>query len=377
MLREIIEKEVVKIAELKTSEKKLRQAAIDEFEKRENVSEEIILGKAKEHNIEDLYLFLKKISEHAEGSFTLQKEQKRYYSGKEIWSTPEIISASDFVGRYPGLKEGNMLGDQFHIRVIGTPPIFCLDDVDLESIKKMWEYGLPPFASIETSPGNYHAWVRLCDEGILPPTKWHAINSFLVRKFEADSGADSKNHAFRCPGFYSYKNDNKGYMVGLHTGLTDKTSVVKSAEEVIKDIPQEIINSSEKKERDRGGVASDYTPEVSETPQWFIEKWQEHRADLIKSNRCPKRTNGTPDDSKVDYVVTLNLLSFYRDNRFEVLKERLGFCYNMLVQEADDPKRLHRKKDPRTYASRTLKAVTIKLGIEHIIAEEIPMSIAR
>ena len=99
-------------------------------------------------------------------------------------------------------------------------------------------------------------------------------------------------------------------------------------------------------------------------PGWFVEKWDDDRADLINSTRCPKRKDGTSDNSLIDFIVAKNLISYYSGHRPEVLQERIGYCYEMLARDADDPQRLHRKMDPCGYAKKTVNSVLRSLGTE-------------
>ena len=110
--------------------------------------------------------------------------------------------------------------------------------------------------------------------------------------------------------------------------------------------------------------------EAAGIPGWFIEKWDEDRADLINSKRCPKRDDGTTDNSLIDFVVAKNIISYYNSHRPEVLRERIGYCYEMLVKEADDTQRLHRKKDPCGYAKKTLNSVLRNLGLTELVHED-------
>lgn len=105
-------------------------------------------------------------------------------------------------------------------------------------------------------------------------------------------------------------------------------------------------------------------------PGWFVEKWDEDRADLINSTRCPKRKDGTSDNSLIDFIVAKNLISYYSSHRPEILQERIGYCYEMLTRDADDPQRLHRKKGPRGYAKKTVNSVLRNPGLKNLMHED-------
>lgn len=363
-----IEEEIQKIQDVTESKKLLQASALIESEKRDRAHADETLIFAKEQEIIDLYGFLNTISSHSGGLFALQKEGHGYYTGNHYWSAPEIISISYFVQNYAAMKEQNILGDQYHIRMIGTPAIFCLDDVNKESIDRMRDYGITPLAAVQTSPENYQVWIKFDHEGILPANKWHAVNTFLIDKFGADCAANALNHAFRCPGFKSYKHEREGYLVKFDPELMDSNADLKSFGDVWNDIPAFTKENTIRKTAQRGCIIPEKFFEGTETPDWFIDKWQERRADLISSKHCPKRKDGTPDDSTIDYLVSKGFLQPYLQKRPEVLQQRLCFCFNMLVLEAENVKRLHRKNNPQNYATTTLNAITRDLGIKNTVA---------
>ena len=88
-------------------------------------------------------------------------------------------------------------------------------------------------------------------------------------------------------------------------------------------------------------------------PEWFQNNWKKRREDLIKSGRAPQRSDGTVDDSAVDFVISRDILSAYKDKRSERLIPILNFCHCMLIQEAES----RQKARPEDYAIRTLNAV--------------------
>jgi len=114
--------------------------------------------------------------------------------------------------------------------------------------------------------------------------------------------------------------------------------------------------------------------EVAVTPGWFVEKWDEDRSDLINSMRCPKRKDGSPDDSLIDFVVAKSLIAYYISHRPEVVRERIDYCYAILVRNADDLQRLHRKKDPSGYAKKTVNSVLRNLGVENLVASQMTIA---
>lgn len=369
--RQIYEDEVDKYRRIRESEKALKLAAMMELDKRERASEEELTCKARENGIEESFKFLKRLTEHADGYFTLQTKHRRFYSGTEVWGTPERVSVADFVRNYPEMKEKNVLGYEYRLRIIGTPPLFCLDGVEILELKRMRTDGITPFAVVESSPGSYQAWIQLKSEDKTVSYKsWNSIMAYLEDKYGAKEKSSNKHPYFALPGFLNYIEPHKGSLATLQ--LTDGASDIpmKSVTDVMAEIPGNIKKTTSAEVHTGDTKYPTDSGESAGTPGWFIEKWDEDRMDLINSRRCPKRDDGTPDDSVIDFVVAKNLISHYSSHRPEVLEERIGYCYQMLVRDADDTDRLHRKKEPSGYAKKTVNAVLRHLGLTELLHED-------
>ena len=92
--------------------------------------------------------------------------------------------------------------------------------------------------------------------------------------------------------------------------------------------------------------------------------------DLIKSGRAPQRSDGTVDDSAVDFVISRDILSAYKDKRSERLTSTLNFCHRMLCLEAES----RAKAKPDDYAIRTLNAVIRRLKLPVLERQDDPAS---
>lgn len=369
--RQFFDEEVEKYRRTRESEKALKLAAMTELEKRERASEEEFASKAREYGIEETFKFLKRLSDHADGYFTLQTMHRRFYSGTEVWGVPERVSIQDFVMRYPEMKEKNILGYEYRISPVGTPPLFCLDGVSNAQLEKMREDGIPPFAVVESSSGSYQAWIELKSDDItISSGTWRSINDHLANKYCAQKKNSDNTTSFAIPGFLSYSKDHNESLATFQ--LSDGASDVpmKSVTDVIAEIPGNIKKTISAEVHTGDVTYANDSGEAAGIPGWFIEKWDEDRADLINSKRCPKRDDGTTDNSLIDFVVAKNIISYYNSHRPEVLRERIGYCYEMLVKEADDTQRLHRKKDPCGYAKKTLNSVLRNLGLTELVHED-------
>ncbi len=369
--RQFFEEEVEKYRRLKESEKAMKMAAMTELDRRERASEKELAVKAREYEMESTFMLLKRLTEHADGCFTLHTKHRRFYSGTEVWGTPERVSVADFVKNYPEMKEKNVLGYEYMLGIIGTPPLFCLDGVEKHELERMRKDGITPFAVVESSPGSYQAWIQLKSEDKTVSYKsWNSIMAYLEDKYGAKEKSSNKHPYFALPGFLNYIEAHKGSLATLQ--LTDGASDIpmKSVTDVMAEIPGNIKKTTSTEVHTGDTRYPTDSGESAGTPGWFIEKWDEDRMDLINSRRCPKRDDGTPDDSVIDFVVAKNLISHYSSHRPEVLEERIGYCYEMLVRDADDPDRLHRKKEPSGYAKKTMNSVLRSLGLRELLHED-------
>lgn len=369
--RQIYEDEVDKYRRIRESEKALKLAAMMELDKRERASEEELTCKARENGIEESFKFLKRLTEHADGYFTLLPVHRRTYSGSRVWGATERVSVADFVRNYPEMKEKNMFGYEYRLGIIGTPPLFCLDGIGELQLERMRADGITPFGVVELSSGSYQAWIQLKSEDKTTSYRsWNSIMAYLEDKYGAKEKSSNKHPYFALPGFLNYIEAHKGSMATLQ--LTDGLSDIpmKSVTDVIAEIQGNIKKTTSAEVHTGETTYPTGSGEAAGTPGWFIEKWDEDRMDLINSRRCPKRDDGTPDDSVIDFVVAKNLISHYSSHRPEVLEERIGYCYEMLVRDADDPQRLHRKKDPCGYVKKTVNSVLRSLGLSEQLHED-------
>ena len=369
--RQFFEEEVEKYRQIRESEKAMKMDAMTELDRRERASEKELALKAREYGMESTFKLLKRLTEHADGCFTLLPVHRRTYSGSKVWGATERVSVADFVRNYPEMKEKNMFGYEYRLGIIGTPPLFCLDGIGELQLERMRADGITPFGVVELSSGSYQAWIELeSDNKTISSRTWRSINDHLASKYCAQKKNSDNTTSFALPGFLNYIEAHKGSLATLQ--LTDGVSdiAIKSVTDVMAEIPGNIKKTTYAEVHTGETTYPTGSGEAAGTPGWFIEKWDEDRMDLINSRRCPKRVDGSPDDSLIDFVVAKNLISYYSGHRPEVLQERIGYCYEMLVKDADDPQRLHRKKDPCGYAKKTVNAVLRSLGLRELLHED-------
>ena len=339
---------IIKSIEAAEKDQTTRRAIAVEFIK-ENAKEEKkrIQEKIERYGLHDLYKFLSRVA--FDGHLYVQAQGKTFYSNREYWDERRLTTPNEIISTYRDLLEQNTCGQtDWHLRILGTRPLFVLDDITSAGLDKLKHDGLPPFATVETSPDSFHAYIQLelKDRQMLNEIEWNALNSYLIGNYKSDRGANAAGHAFRLPIGSSHKH-NPPFELQLRV-FEDAQPVI-DADALLRSLPAETLQKAERKLNRRYDIQLD----GSDAPDWFQNNWKKRREDLLKSGRAPKRTDGSVDDSSVDFIISRDILTAYKDKRSERLIPILNFCHFMLCSEAE----ARQKARPEDYAVRTLNAV--------------------
>ena len=101
------------------------------------------------------------------------------------------------------LKSQNARGAHIYIRPSGQHNLTVLDDLAQESVGRLSADGFEPCAVVETSPGNFQAWLKH------HRTYETAVSTFiaqeLARRYQADPSAADWRRFGRLPGFTNCK----------------------------------------------------------------------------------------------------------------------------------------------------------------------------
>ena len=114
------------------------------------------------------------------------------------WSRAELEQAT------PWLKRMNARGNDIYIRPAGEHGLVLVDDLKPEALKAMHNKGYTPAATVETSPGNYQAWVKLSDKPVPAETRCIAAQD-LAKEFGGDPNSADSRHYGRLAGFTNQK----------------------------------------------------------------------------------------------------------------------------------------------------------------------------
>ena len=114
------------------------------------------------------------------------------------WSGAELEQSTAW------LKRMNAKGNDIYIRPAGEHGLVLLDDLTPVALRSMARDGLAAAATIETSPGNFQAWVKLSDKA-LPADVRHLAARGLAQRYGGDPNSADSRHYGRLAGFTNQK----------------------------------------------------------------------------------------------------------------------------------------------------------------------------
>ena len=126
------------------------------------------------------------------------REAKTVRMMSREWSRAELEQSAAW------LKRMNAKGNDIYIRPAGEHGLVLVDDLKPEALKAMQDRGYTPAATVETSPGNYQAWVKLSDKPLSAEVRRIAAQS-LAKAFGGDMNSADSRHYGRLAGFTNQK----------------------------------------------------------------------------------------------------------------------------------------------------------------------------
>jgi hypothetical protein len=108
----------------------------------------------------------------------------------------------------PWMRLQNLLGRNVYIRPQGEHNLSLLDDLTAQALLRLRASGFRPALVVETSPGNFQAWLK--HKEVLPRTLSTCVAKKLAEKFGADIGAADWRHFGRLSGFTNRKRNREG-----------------------------------------------------------------------------------------------------------------------------------------------------------------------
>lgn len=113
-------------------------------------------------------------------------------------------SRADLVQSVAWLKRLNAQGHDVYIRPAGEHGLVLVDDLKPPALERMKAAGFTPAATLETSPGNYQAWVKLADQPLSAEVRRLAEQGLAQQYGGNPNSADSYRYG-RLAGFTNQK----------------------------------------------------------------------------------------------------------------------------------------------------------------------------
>lgn len=161
------------------------------------------------------------------------------------WSRAEVEQSVAW------LKRMNAKGNDVYIRPAGDHGLVLIDDLTADKISSMHNDGFQSAAQIETSPGNYQAWVKLSDKPLSAEVRALAAQG-LAKHYGGDMNSADSRHYGRLAGFTNQKpkhtRDGRQPFVLAH-GCSGKAAT--AAPEYLGRIEQGLDKAEAQKERQR------------------------------------------------------------------------------------------------------------------------------
>jgi hypothetical protein len=116
---------------------------------------------------------------------------------------PRIWDSATLIRSIPWLRMQNADGRNIYVRPKGEHALSLVDDLSADAVKRMKATGFTPAAVVETSPGNFQAWLKHPHK--LPREISTMAARTLADAFGGDRGAADWRHFGRLAGFTNRK----------------------------------------------------------------------------------------------------------------------------------------------------------------------------
>lgn len=175
-----------------------------------------------------------------------------------VWNTATILKS------VPWLRRQNSEGRNIYIRPNGEHDLSMIDDLTKDSVSAMKGEGFAPAVVVETSPGNYQAWLKHRER--LTKEVSTAAARVLAEKFGGDRSAADWRHFGRLAGF----TNRKSKYVDASTGLYPFVRLIEAAGGIYPEAKRFLI-----------GLKNDLTRRHAELER--LKSWQLARSGAIRS----------------------------------------------------------------------------------------------
>lgn len=215
----------------------------------------------------------------------------------EAIMVPRVWDREALVRSIPWLRHENLSGRNIYIRPKGEHQLSLVDDLSAGAVANMQRSGFAPALIVETSPGNFQAWLKHCDR--LDKESGTAAARELAQRFGGDTKAADWRHFGRLAGFTNrkakYRDDATGFYPFVKV-IAATGEIYSAASEFIRGIQASVEKRREAEELRRASIVSK-------------NQWHENAGPLtsIESFRSDPRYGG--DGSRIDLAYALYAFS--------------------------------------------------------------------
>jgi hypothetical protein len=190
---------------------------------------------------------------------------------------PRVWDRDALLRSVPWLRYENRNGRNIYVRPSGEHNLSLVDDLTRGGIVEMKRSGFSPTLIVETSPGNFQAWVKHPHK--LDSELGTVVARALAERFGGDTGAADWRHYGRLAGFANRKEKYRNPATGLHPFVKVSEaygSVYPAAEEFLGRIS---LSLEERRQKDRQrGIAS--VSGCAQAPPVGLKSIESFRSDL-------------------------------------------------------------------------------------------------
>ena len=127
---------------------------------------------------------------------------------------PRVWDQDALVRSIGWLRHQNRDGRNIYVRPKGEHNLSLIDDLTLDAVVALTPTGFAPALVVETSPGNYQAWLKHSEQ--LSKEEGTAAARALAEQFGGDQGAADWRHFGRLAGFTNRKQKHRDSATGLY-----------------------------------------------------------------------------------------------------------------------------------------------------------------
>ena len=175
----------------------------------------------------------------------------------EAIMVPRVWDRDSLVRSIPWLRHENLSARNIYVRPKGEHQLSLVDDLSADALAIMKRSGFAPALIVETSPGNFQAWVKHPER--LDKETGTAAARELAQRFGGDTKAADWRHFGRLAGFTNRKNKYRDDATGLYpfVKIIEATGrVYSAADDFIRGVHSGVEERRQADEIRRASIAS-------------------------------------------------------------------------------------------------------------------------